>query len=800
VLHRNIKRTLFSKNAYGYESGGDPDAIPQLTQQMFVDYYRRHYHPSNSYIFLYGDLDCERALRLINDDYLAHFQRIKVHTEISPHPIPDQPLELTLEYPLTSGESETGKWYFSRNWVLDRKTDPINAFAYRLLQHILLETPASPLKKALLEARLGQDVLGSLNNNILQPVFSVIIKHAEADKHEAFIEVIDRTLKRLVREGIPPELVEASLNFIEFHLREADFRGFPKGLVYNFSCLDSWLHGAHPTNLLAFEEPMAVIREKAAHGLFEELIQTWLLDNQYRLDAALKPVIGLTEKNDHLTRDKLKAYKASMSAAEMDELIAQTKRLQTRQQEPDAPADIAKIPFLTLQDLTRHADELPLQIKKTEPWTLLCHPLPTQGVIYLGLYFDLKLLPSDLLPYASLLTTILGSMDTTAHDYGALSNLVNTHTGGFQYGLDAHGYRYSPDEYSPRFNVGGKALAPKLNQAMELIKEILLQTQTGDINRLREILLETKSRMEMDIQRAGHKFSVTRSLAYSSPVAAYRELIEGISFYHFVAELAQNYETRAEEISCRLQRCGSLIFRQANLVVSLAGDEALLPEAETQVQALVGALPSEPWEIALFHPKLEIARREGWITPAKVQYISRAGNFRRAGHSYQGGLLVLEKLLTYDYLWSRIREQGGAYGAHLSMGRRGDLFVFSFRDPNLKETVLTFEEIGRYISQMDVAANEVEKSIISVIADLDRPLTSSLKAERSASYFISGITQEDIQRERDEVLNTHKEDLPQFANLIGDTISQGALCAIGGDLKINENSDLFDKIQPIFKG
>ncbi len=798
MLMRKNGHYLYPDTPYKNESGGDPEVIPNLTSEQFLAFHKKHYHPSNSYIFLYGDGNLDKQLQLINDDFLSNFDKIDIDMTIPLQKPFDEPREVTETYPVTPGEDESEKTLFGFNFMTDLTTDPEHALALDILSYILVGTPASPLKKALLEAEIGKDVFGFSMNSIQQSSFNLIVKNSEADRSEKFKQVVLDTLQGLVNNGIDKKLVEAAITITEFKLREADTKSSPKGLFYNGLVLRNWLHDADPTAQLRYEEPLSKIKTALTTDYFEQMIETYLLNNNHRSMVILKPESGLVEKKGEELRAKLADYKASLSNDEINQLVEQTNELRIQQQTPNSPENLAKLPLLSLDEIDRKAEELPLVEKEIDATKVLSHPIFTNGIGYLNLYFDTTVVPQDKIPYIALLTEVLGMIGTENYDYSQLSNEELIQTGGIGFGASAVSEKDNHELYYPKLQVKSKVLIDKLPKLIELLDEITNRTNFDDPVRLREIIREAKSGLEMNISFSGTMYAVFRATAYFSPSAKYRELIDGISFYKFLADIDKNFETKSAEVIANLKNLCKLIFNRNNLLVSFTSSEDDYQHLEQHLGSYLSTLSSDKPKHFDYNFDLTIDN-EAFMTPGQVQYAAKAYNFRKAGYDYSGKMAVMSKIVHLDYLFNRIRIQGGAYGAMINFSRNGNMFMGSYRDPNLSETYKVYDQTVDYLNAFKDGEREMQKYIIGTIGDLDHPMTPSMKGETAASHYIANLTQEEIQQQRDDVLSVTAEDIRNFAKMIQDLMSTNCYSVIGSAGKIEQDKELFKKQINLFE-
>jgi len=798
VLMRKIQESLFPDTPYGVESGGDPEVIPTLTYEQFLDFHRKYYHPSNSYIFLYGDMDIDAHLAFIDREYLQHFDRADIASEIPLQKPFAEPREVVAEYPIASNEKESDKTFLSLSFCVGSSLDPELCLAFGILEHLLLETPAAPLKKALLDAGIGKDVFGYFEDAILQPIFAVAVKNSEEAKREEFEKVVFGTLRKLADEGIDKKLIEASINRREFFLREADFGSTPKGLFYGIQLMNSWLYGADPALHLEYEPLLERVKSALTTDYFERLIRRYLLNNSHRALVVVKPKRGLAEEREERVRRRLAEIKSKMSEAEIKEIIAATERLRKMQQEPDSPEALATIPLLSLQDIKKEAEKLPLVQREENGVTVLTHPVSVNKIVYVDMYFDTTAVPERLLPYISLLSGILGKVSTERYDYEDLTKEINTHMGGFGATGQAFSQADRDDEYFPKMVVRSKALVEKVDKLFALVEEMILRTRFDEDKRLREVIQEAKSRMEFGIINRGSTVAARRVMSYFSQVGKYIELIKGLSYYKFLVDAEREFDSSKEEIKENLRTVAGLIFDRNNLLVSVTSSEQDYESVRPYLSEFIGSLPSRNLERRRYSFDLKPVN-EGLLTPGDVQFVAKGYNFRRLGYSYSGAMQVLSTIAGYDYLWNRVRVQGGAYGCSASFSRNGNMVMTSYRDPNLTETLKVFDSIGDYVRNFAADVREMTKYIIGTISQLDAPLTPSMKGERAAVRFITGLTEEAVQRERDEVLAANQNTIRSMADMLDEAMKQQYYCVLGNESKIRQNEKIFGTLAAVFE-
>lgn len=798
-LMRKIQESLFPDTPYGVESGGDPEFVPDLTQQEFVEFHKRYYHPSNSYIFLYGDGNIDKQLQFINEEYLKAFDRIVVDSAINLQQPFSSMKEVKVEYPISCDDEEKDKTYLSMNFVSgDNISKPELHLAFEILEYLLLESAAAPLKKALIDADLGKDVFGSFDNSILQPVFSIVVKNSNESEKERFKEVVFKTLKDLVKNGLDKKLIEACINITEFKLREADLGGFPKGLFYYITSMDSWLYDKDPTMHLEYEDYLSKIKAALTTNYFEDLIEKYLINNTHSSMVILNGKKGLAEQRSKIVEEKLEKFKKGLSEDELKNIMQGTKALKERQMTPDSKEVLETIPLLELSDIEEQVEHLPLEEREEQGVKVLSHDIFTNKIAYINILFDAKKVDMELLPYITLLSTMLGRVSTESNNYSDLSNEINIHTGGIHFTTDVYGDNEDYEKYSPKFVIKTKALVPKLPKLFEIMAEIISTTKFDEKKRLKELIQQLKSRQEMKIIDRGHITAAGRLTSYFSPASAYIEKTSGIAFYKFIDEIERDFDNKSEEIIENLKKVSKLIFNKDNIMVSVTGEEDIYAAFTTELPKIVSILGEEKLPDAKCNFELS-KNNEALLTSSDVQYVAKGYNFIKKGYEYKGQMLVLKTIASLDYLWNRVRVQGGAYGGFANLVRSGNIVFVSYRDPNVKETLAAYDGIVDYIGTFEASEREMTKYIIGTISELDSPLTPSMKGERATAYYIRGISQEQRQKERKEVLSTKPEDIKSFKAMLADITKENCYCVLGNESKLKDNKEIFDNLVNVFK-
>ena len=790
VLERQMMRELFPDTTYGVDSGGDPDYITDLTYEEFQEFYRVHYHPSNSYIFLYGDMNIEEQLAFLNDEYLSHFDAIDVHTEVALQAPFTEGKVVSYPYSVGSEEPTDNRTLHSFAYVLPDVT-PEHSLAFEVLTHALLTSPAAPLKQALVKAGIGSDVSGYYLDSIRQPMWTVQATGSNLDKQADLQLIVESTLQDLCDKGLDKELLEASLNSIEFALRESDFGGRPIGLAYIIRMMDNWLYDNDPLELLHYEEALTNIRNGLAGTYFEDLIRHSILNNNHKVLVSIYPERGLQERKDAEVKEHLAAVKANMTKEEIDAIVEQTKRLKIRQETPDSDEALASIPLLELSDLNPNMEAVERRESKIGNTTVHFVPTFTKGINYVGLYFKLNCLTEDELFYADILSDILGRVDTSERGYEALAKDINMNLGGLSSDITAISKDGKRDEFTPLMIVRAKALHSKLPDLCRLINEVVQKADYSDDNRLTELVQESKAIWDNEAFRRGNSIVSQRVMAQVSAVGKFRDN-GNLGYYQKISELASN-PAALPLLPEKLAEVARKIFRANNVDIMFVGEEGELEAFENLMKPLV-----ETWDTTeLSNDVLQITRlsgNDGIVTAGKVQYVAQGGNFIDHGFKHVGPMSVLETILRYEYLWIRIRVQGGAYGAFANFYDDGNMIFCSYRDPNLLETLDVYKELPQYLRDFTLTDREMRKYIIGTMSSLDLPMTPALRGPRAMGMYFSGAKLEDKVEFRKQVIACKPEDIVALADVVEPVLNDNHICTMGNEQKIKDAGNIFDNI------
>ncbi len=785
---------LFPDNAYGKNSGGDPDHIPELTYDKFLDFYNRHYHPSNCFITLYGNMDMTERLEYIDREYFSRYERKSFD-----HGIVEQKkfgrgnvVRKTEHYSVSDGEGTCGKTLLSYGAVCADSDDVLECLAYDFLSDILVESPGAPVKNALISAGIGVEVYGGFLNHMKYPAFSVIAKNTDSCRADEFLSIIKNTLAETVKNGVNRKSLMAAIERSEFHFREGEQGGTPRGLNATLSMLQNWLYSdADPFAYLRIDELLKKLRDLLDTDYYEKLVER-LVDPEHGALYILEPKAGMNDRKAAELREKLAGFKASLTDAEFENLCDNYDAFVQYQDRVETEEELACIPVLSKYDIPREPSPLYIREENINGIPYVFHDVNTNGIVYLRLMFDISHVPDEKLYLLDIMSDVLGKVDTSSRKYEELLDEVRLNTGGLGFTCDV--YRKCDGTFRPLYEINMRVLSEKLEKALSLAGEIISETNFSDVIRIREIISELVSGKQRDIVRSGSEYAAARALAYFSEADAFEDLLDGISAYFSEKALLESYDETSSNLAEELRDLCKSVFSARRLTVSLAADREIMDSAVNTVSAFISEM--NVGEVGKAAERRPLGRlNEGFMTQSKVQFVSAAGNLKKAGYPYRGEYQILASLLKNDYLYPEIRMKGGAYGYTCAFSvNTGNVCMATYRDPCLAESIQVFKSCGDFIRSVSLTEADINNHIVGTFGRLDRPAGAYVKASRSIGAYMAGRTIDDIRTDRHAMLDVTAETLISLADSIDSVMEQNYLCVIGSEEKIKENADAFEKL------
>ena len=796
-LYRMCLNSLYPDTAYATESGGDPEFIPDLSYEKFLEFHKKLYHPSNSYIYFYGNCDMEERLEYLDREYLSKYDAIEVDSKLELQAPFESTRRVEGTYSVTEQEGTKDKTYLAYNASIGQAGDMELSVAFSILEYALFTAPGAPVKQALIDAGIGQDVNGSYDDSILQPMVTIFASNTNVDKEEEFVKVIKDTLKKVVSEGINKDTLTAGINSAEFRYREADFGRWPKGLLYGMNMLNNWLHDdMRPFDNMQVGKIYEFLRSQIDTDYFERLVEKYLLDNTHSSLVVLKPEVGYVAKVEAAVAKKLDDYKKTLSNEELVKIIEDTKALKQYQSEPSTKEELEKIPLLKREDIRKEAMPFNVDEKKVLGATVLHHDYNTNGIAYMVATFNLDKVEDELLPYAALLSRVLCKIGTKKHTFSELSNEIDKYTGGLSAYTVVTQMALPNKDYKISFNFSGKSLYGEFKTLMGLVEEVVNQSVLDDYKRVKEIIGENKTNMQMRMQSSGNAVAMEEILAQKYETGAINKAMTGRGFYKFIDNLYNDFDAGKEEVIAKMKEAAQKIFTKENFFASITCNAEGYTLLENEIRDFVAKLPDTTNPVVSRHYELK-KERLGLVSSGQVCYVCRGGEYANVLPEYKGTMMILETAMGYDYLWNNVRVKGGAYGCGANLGS-ATMYAggfSSYRDPNLEETNKIYEGVPEYVKNFDADEREMTKYVIGTISNMDVPLTPSAKGTRALSMYGRGITFEMLQKQRDEVLNATVEDIRALEAPMKAILDDGYFCVVGSEEKINKSKDMFDVIE-----
>lgn len=794
-LYQHLSSVLYKGSIYEHESGGHPRAIPELTQEEFVDFHSKYYHPSNSLTVLYGDLDDEAAFAKL-EEYFSNYQAQEPAQLAFEVEAPADPV-FKDTYSITEGDSPEDKTYLTLAWHTELPGEDLKSYGLRVLSEILFGNNESPLKKALLEAEIGGDIDGGSEGFGYPSAFVITAKYSDASKMEQFKEVVDTTLKGLVTDGIPKDLITAALNKINFSLKEnAISESNPRGVLYAIQALGNWLYDASPYAAFEFSHYMDELAKKAEEGYLEELIQTLILDNPIHAEFTLEAEPGKNDKIESALHDKLQEYKASLSEDEVKAIVDETQALIQRQETPDKQEDLDKIPSLTREDLTTETEEYPLSISELEGMGTFYHGEQfTSGIDYVEFYFDISDIPAEHYTLLAYVANQLTQLSTENYPLGELRVEIDSYTGGIRAGINI--YEDQDQVVKPFFYLGGKTLEDSLDKLLELIKEVATKTRFDLAHELKANTQRMISNFEQQIDYRSNGLVADRALSQIRPSAKLAQAVNGIDSFLNLKELQATIKSDditdlEEQMTAALNK----VITKERLNVLYIGDAERGATVKSVVESTFADLPQggvgEPVEY-----KAGKRQNEAFVTAQDVNYVG-LGAEAEGILPYNGTSYLLRTIASYDYLWNVIRVQGGAYGAGYRHDRSNRVVFTSYRDPNIAKTLESYRKLPDYIESLEMKEEELLKNTIGSFSNLIQPLAASDKGKMAFVMHMTGVEHEDLVRLKEELLATTLDDLKALAQPLAQVIEGGTVAVIGNKQQIENNKDLFDSVTELY--
>lgn len=790
LYYRN-NQSLCPDTVYAVESGGIPYEIPNLTYENFCKFHTEYYHPSNSYIFLYGNLDFEKNLRYIDEEYLSKFEKKEIINEIQIQKPFKKIKNVFDEYSISKDEDEENKTFLLYSACFGENSSLKDSIINKLLSDILVDMQGAYLEDALIKANICSDVSSISMEGTKYQSFGVFVSNSEKNHLEKFKEIVENTLKEVVKNGIEKEKLIASINRVEFSLRDT-LNSTTKGIEYFIGIFDSWLYGRSPIESLLFDKALNELREDLLNNrLLENIIEEKILNNTHKAIIVLSPNKGLNDKKDNTQKEWLKRYKESLSDIQIEKLINETKELIKYQQTENTKEQKDTIPKLKLSDISKDTIKIPCEISKNEDITILKHDIFTSGVNYVDICFDLKHIAKEDIFYLSLCEYLMKTLDKKNMTYKDFTVETFLKTGGIS--TDILTFKDNKDKFIPKFVVSVKFLNGKIKETIDILKILLKDTIYTDENRIKEVLLTLKNDLEQDVISQGHSFSILRAKSYYSNRYSYEEKIKGLEFLENLQELLKNFEIRKNDLIEKLKFIYKKMLRQNDVILNITTNENIKEIENKFVEFIKEFLKTEDLAYDFTFNKENL--KEAIKTSSDVNYISFASSINDIVDDYRGEFSLLSKILSTTYMHENIRVIGGAYGAGFSITRDKDIIMFSYRDPNITKTKEIFKNVCEYVKDLNLSDEELETFKISAVKDFDPLLSPKQKGSVSMSMYISKQKEEDLKLYLNQLLDAKLDDLRKISSIIKEKIKDDNFVVVGNSEKIEEVKDEFKNIK-----
>ncbi|MCX7709763.1 MAG: insulinase family protein [Clostridia bacterium] len=796
ILSNKIKESLFPDNTYKWASGGEPADMLKLTWEKAKETYNKYYHPSNSYIYLYGNLDINKALEFIDRSYLSKFDKKAIDSSIPSHKAFTGLKEMIAEYPVSADTQTNGKTYLALSFVIDQVTNKEADLAFSCLGDLLVNHPGAPLREALLANGIGTNAYAQFNDYMRQPVFSIIVENAEESQKEKFEKIVRQTLENIVKDGFDKEYLQSLIHAFELRIRASKSDTY-RGLAYNDYVMYGWLYDSDPTMYLSVDSEIAKIGNSSSDKYLEGMINKYILQNAYSSMVVLKPAKDLQAKKDAAEKAYLDSYKAKLTTEGLSKLTKETAEFKKWQSEPDSLEAVAKLPSLNISDIESKAEEIPLVVKQEKGLKVLSHPIYTNKIAYVNLYFDANTVSQDKVPYLFLLSDLLGKMDTQKYDHSKLTTQINGSMGGMYLSPSAYTPYNDYDKFVPQFSVSFFTLYQDLPKAMEITSEVLNTSKFNDSTSIKQIIKQIRQDRESYMLSNPLGVEMGRLASYLSNAGKYNEL-GNIEYYNFICDLDKNFDSKFAEIKKNLEEVQGAIFNKNGLIASVTGDESDYPLFKDSFGTFVDTLKSTEQKQQNYKFTGSV-KSEGFMAPVQVQSVAAGYSYKQLGHQYSGKMQVLKNILDNEYLTKQVRIIGGAYGGAAILNDTGNMGFVSIRDPRLTETLDVFKKAGEFLKNLKLDDRAMTDYIISTIGTMDAPMSPDSKGKLSDFNYLRGKTQQDIQKERNEILSTKLEDIRNYAEMVSGIMKQDYYIVIGNENKIKENEKLFEKIMNALK-
>lgn len=790
---QGLEAALYPNTPYATNSGGTPLSILDLTWEQLVEAHQTYYHPSNSFIYLYGEMDIEAQL-----DHLATYLDEFDYQDLSDKLVdlkgdPALP-EAVTEFPVAETENQLSQAYlgYGTKFSIEGKEELLLAF--EILDEILLRGNAAPLKNQLLQKGIGKNVFGWFDTSSTMPSFNIGVSQTDEDQKERFVTEVVSTLEQLVREGIDKTTVQAAIASVEFQIREGDFGSSPEGLYYGINATEAWVADRPVFPTFKYEESFKAIKAKVEEGYFEKLIQQYLLNNSDKTIAVGLPSTEIEKKEYEEEQNKLNQLKTGLSEEDKQVLIEENEKLVAFQTTVDSEESKQSLPTLNLEDIDKNPIDLPVEKETEKDIEFLYHDLETNKLAYYNLYFDVSTSEEADLPYYRLFTTFIKELGTSKYTSEQLSQEIAIKVGK----ISISNQVYSPAVESAvhKIKVAVRTKETSISESLDLVNHLMTETIFDDKKKVKEVIGRLSSSIKQFLENSGHVAGMMRVNSHSTVAGHITEQLEGISFYHFLTELEENFDDQYANLVKAMQKIAQKIYTKNQLTISFTGDKNKYSQFKKDILAVQYPAAESAKEQERFESKVSI---EAFTNSNSVVYVSKGANLKSVNEEVTGYLSVTNSILNLEYLWEKLRVVGGAYGGGMSLSASGNIVFYSYRDPNISGTLKTYDEVSEFIQNLELSELALKRYIIGTIAKLDRPMNARMKGNASDSNHFQGITDSNRKQKRKEILSTTLQEIKATSSLFKKLQTIESICVVGNARLVQEDSTKFDQVEGLFK-
>ena len=799
ILHNAKMQSLFPDTSHRWDAGGNPEEIPNLTIEQLVSTYKKNYSPSNSYIYLYGKLNIEEYLEFIDQNYLSKFDKVETNTSIKPQePLSNIPVK-TVYYSIPEDSDTKNKTYLSLNFVTGTIDNREENISLSFLNYLLMGTDNAPLKKALAAKGIAVNVTSSFNMEGIQPTFSIDASNSNESSSEVFKQTIFSTLQDIYKNGFDENFLKSALASYDISANSEELI-LPSlggtGLLLSQTTLATWIYDKDPTMYFDTDDIMEKIKKTDENEYFKNLINKYFLTNNYYSLVIMKPEVGLDSTSSKTLAEKLQTYKNSLDETTINSLVKDTEDFTSWQESEDSKEALDTLPKLSLDDIEFELPNLSYRVENQSGVKILSHVQDLNGLSTLNFYFDTSSVPQDELHYLSLLSSLLGSVDTKKHTSEELSNKMMENAGGpISFIPSAITDSKNLTKYSPKIIVSMLLPEDTIDESLDIIKEIVNESSFENKDKIKQIIEQNKAALQSIFTSGSGSAALMAMNSYMSEGGKYNEELSGVSYYKFLQNLDDNFDSKWGDIRKNLNSTYKLAFNKNNLIASCSGSNSSIKKFKTELNRISSEITSKniPQQDYTF---TETNKNIAFSSSAKVQTILQGGTLKGTGYSYSGKMMVLQNILNTEYLWNELRTSGGAYGGQISISSDGKVILASIRDPNIKETFETFKNTVDYLKNFQASEDEMTKYIIGAIKEfvnlkISGPLVESALCD---SIYLTGFSPNDLLKYEKEALSTTPEDIRDYGNMLDKVLNQNIYFLEGSSDKIQQNKELFNEI------